>query len=210
MNLEPEAFNELLQHMGQDVSWRRSYACPCVSPRSGAPAEDCPACDGKGKVWDEGVDTRIGVAGRDVQQAWVTFGKYEQGDQVVIVGSDSPAYAIGPFDRVLALNRTEPFSANFTRGVNERIRFPVDSIERVMYLDADRDLVDVPIPVIDADGGVLWGEGGGPPPAVTYSMTGRRKAEFFVFGDLPFDRPHHAGALLPRRVVLRRFDLFSR
>lgn len=211
MILSSAEFNAHLRHMGQDVLWRRAYACPCVNPRSGAAVLDCPHCFGKGRLWDAPEDSRIGVSGRDVQRTWATFGQYEAGDEVVIIGSDQAAYAIGPYDRIVSLNRTEPFSVNLTRGVNETVQFAVASVDRVMhFVDGSlATLIEDDLPTVDGDGVVNWG-GGGPPAATTYSITGRRMAEFFVFRDMPFDRPHHAGEPLPRRVVLRRFDLFNR
>ncbi len=211
MILSAAEFNEHLRHMGQDVAWRRAFACPCINPRSGAADTKCPQCNGKGRIWSDAVASRIGVSGKDVQRSWATFGLHEAGDEVVVVGSDQPAYAIGPYDRVLALNRTEPFSINLVRGVNEVLRFPVADIDRVLYFAGGdlTTLLDAQLPIIGDDGSVDWGAAG-PPQGVSYSITGRRRAEFFVFREMPFDRPHHAGQPLPRRVVLRRFDLFSR
>lgn len=211
MILSSAEFNAHLRHMGQDVLWRRSFACPCINPRSGSPDLKCLHCLGKGRIWAEPVDARLGVSGRDVQRSWATFGQYEAGDEVVIIGSDQAAYDIGPYDRVVSLNRTEPFSVNLTRGVNETIRFAVAVVDLVAYF-VDGVLtaaVEADLPTVDGDGVVNWGSGG-PPPSTTYSITGRRMAEFFVFREMPFDRPHHAGEPLPRRVVLRRFDLFNR
>ena len=221
MILDPSAFNTFLEGMGQDVAWRRSHACPCLNPASGAAALRCVHCGGKGRLWEAPVDARFGTAGQDVQKTWANFGMYESGDQVVIVPSDSPAYGIGPFDRVLSKNRTEPFSMNLTRGVNESIQFPVESIEKVLFLEGE-DLLEAPIPRVLRSGALDWGRDGPPltpadpvPPGVpplqtTYSVTGRRFSEWYVFQNSTFDRPHHAGRSLPRRVVLRRFDLYSR
>ena len=33
--------------------------------------------------------------------------------------------------------------------------------------------------------------------------------EYYCFQEIPIDRPEHSGAALPRRVALRRFDLFG-
>ena len=43
-----------------------------------------------------------------------------------------------------------------------------------------------------------------------YSMTGRRLPEYICYHDFPQDRAHHSGARLPRKVVLRKFDLLGR
>jgi len=41
-------------------------------------------------------------------------------------------------------------------------------------------------------------------------LTGRRRQEYFVYAEMPFDRPIHYGLTLPRRVVIRRFDLYGK
>lgn len=206
--LNPGAFNRFIAGIGQDVEWRRAYACPCVNPNSGAANPRCPLCHGKGRTWGDGVACRLAMSGRDGQRQWAQLGQVEMGDTVVILPSDSPAYGMGLFDRVLMLNRTEPFSLNIVRGVNELLRFAVVSLERAFYIEGNV-AVDLPLPAITPAGKLEWGAVA-PPAGVTYSITGRKRAEYFVFEDLTFDRPHHAGQPLPRRVVMRRFDLFGR
>lgn len=205
MNLDPGDLNALLDEMGQDVQWRRAHACPCVNPSSGQAKSSCGHCRGKGRLWQHPVTARTGVAGGTVQTKWFNFGAYATGDIVVSVPSDSPLYAIGPHDRVLFLNRTEPFSQNVVKGVNERMNFAVVDLEKVLYLDG-ANLVDAPLPLIMPDGSLDW-SGVELPDGVTFSITGRRRAEYFCLPDTPWDRPHHAGATLPRKVVLRRFDM---
>jgi len=207
VNFEPSEFNAFLNNIGQDVMWRRARACPCVNPNSGQAAFTCPHCDGKGRIWMAEVAARTGVAGGSVQKQWVNFGMYAEGDIVVSVPSDSPMYAIGPFDRVLFLNRTEPFSQNIVKGVNEVIRFAVVELETVLYIDGD-NVVDAPLPLIMSDGTLDW-SGVELPDGVTFSITGRRRAEYYAFPSTAWDRPHHAGAALPRKVVLRRFDMYA-
>jgi hypothetical protein len=207
VNFEPSEFNTLLNDMGQDVRWRRASACPCVSPSSGQPDPYCDHCAGKGRLWQGEVGARTGVAGGNVQKQWLNFGQYASGDIVVSVPEDSPLYDIGPFDRVLFLNRTEPFSQNVVKGVNERINFPVVELEKVLYLQGGQ-LVDAALPMINPDGSLDW-SGVEVPDGVTFAITGRRRAEYFCLPDTPWDRPHHAGARLPRKVVLRRFDMLA-
>ncbi len=48
-----------------------------------------------------------------------------------------------------------------------------------------------------------------PPPGATVSISGRRHPEYFCYLTLALDRPHHSGEPLPRRVLLRRYDLFG-
>ena len=123
----------------------------------------------------------------------------------------SPLYKLGPFDRLLARQRTEPFSLNVVRGVNDALRIPAESISRVFWVDGQSQARECDAPAIGAGGELSWPAGAvAPPVGVTYSITGRAFQEFFVYLDLPADRPMHHGAPLPRRVVLRRFDLLGR
>lgn len=201
-------FDGFLAAVGQDVVWRRAYACPCVNPTSGHARVGCKHCKGKGRLWQPGLDARTGVSGREAQQQWVQFGQPSLGDVVVTVPSDSPLYEIGPSDRVLFKNKTEPFSLNIVKGVNERINFSIVSLEKVLYIDGNDAMVDAPLPVVQSNGVLNW-SGVEIPDGVTFSLAGRRNPEYFCMKDTPFDRPHQGGAKLPRRVVLRRFELYA-
>jgi hypothetical protein len=59
-------------------------------------------------------------------------------------------------------------------------------------------------------GNLSWPNGGGPPIGVTYSLTGTKFDEYFIFLNLPSDRNEHEGARLPKKVTLRKWDLFGR
>lgn len=123
------------------------------------------------------------------------------------IPSNSPLYGLGEFDRVVAMNRSEPFSLNMTRG-SEVMRPLVLEVERVFWLDESLGIQEGAIPEV-VDGAIVWGSNA-PPEGKVYSITGRRREEFFVYRDIPVDRPLHHGVKLPRRVVLRRFDLYGR
>lgn len=209
MQLSPDAFNDLLSGLGQQFAWRKAFACPCISPQSGQPKPNCKHCQGKGRYWDATAVTGMsGVVGREQAKRQAVFGQWDAGDLMLSIPSDSPLYAMGPCDRVAALNRTEPFSINLMHGINTAIRFAVTAIDSVTWLDSNDELVNGEIPDISGSGELVWGSS--PPPAkTTFALTGRRIPEYFCYQDLPLDRPHHAGAALPRRVQLRRFDLFG-
>lgn len=209
MKLSPAAFNQFLAHIGQRFLWRRAYDCPCINPHSGAARHDCPHCAGKGQVWDEPIEGVAGAAGYRVQREWAQFGVWESGDLVVTIPSNSPLYAMGQFDRVTMLNGTEPFSLTFTRGHNDVLQFPVERIDRVFWYDDDDSLVDGGIPTVAADGTLHW-DSDEPPAGKRYSISGTKRTEFYCWGEFPSNRNMHSGEPLPRRVVLRRFDLFSR
>lgn len=69
-------------------------------------------------------------------------------------------------------------------------------------------ILECAIQSVAPDGTITWTT---PPPVGSlYTLIARRPVEYFLFKDLPQDRAHHGGLALPRRVALRRFDLFDR
>lgn len=235
MEFIPGELDAMLNGFAQDFAWRRGYACPCVNPHSGSPRPDCPHCHGVGRTWGDAVTGSVAVGSQAALKKMAAFGFWDAGDILCSLPSDSPVYEVGVFDRLLCLNRTEPFSVNVQPGVNDRLlRLPLVSVERVFWYGADGRRVDACRPVIvpedvlrsPAGDPVLSDVGepqvaaahldfeasgcSGPPAGVAYSVTGRRRVEYFVYLEIPVDRPLHHGARLPRRVVARRFDLYGR
>lgn len=209
MFLNPAAFNSHLQHMGQKFVWRKAFRCPCVNEFSGAADPGCPNCSGKSWFWDGPVDAVAGVASQQTQLRWAQFGLWQDGDIVVSIPESSAMYDMGQFDRALLLNSTDTFSLPLTRGgPTERITDPVEKVTRVFWLNAQKEVVDGALPVVDANGVPTWAEGG-PPIGTTYTITGKRYNEYFCWGPYPSNRMEHQGARLPKRVVLRKFDLFD-
>lgn len=209
MRLSPTAFNRHLNGLGQSFDWRRGYACPCVNPNSGQAKANCKQCAGKGRLWGDAVTGTAGVVSQSRLRNYATFGVWDADDMMLSIPSDSPLYAMGQYDRVEAKNRTEPFSINFIRGLNDKIHFDVVSLERCFRLDAQENIVELPLPTINPDGSFSWASGA-PPAQAQFSLTGRRRPEYYCYLELPTDRPMQQGSPLPRKVVLRRFDLFGR
>lgn len=209
MQLNPGAFNRFLDGIGQDFNWRKSYSCPCMMPHSGAPDMKCGLCHGRGRIWDPAIKGRSGIAGQKIQREWANYGWYESGDVVLSIPSNSPLYAIGEIDRLIMLNSSEPFSITMTMGVDDVFKFPVVSVDRVFWKSDNNTLVNGSIPTVNSAGVISWGAVA-PEPGTQFSATGRKRPEFFCFKEFPQDRAHHAGLDLPRRVVLRRFDLFGK
>lgn len=205
IGLDPERFNRLIGDLGVNAVWRRGYACPCVDVNTGAPSACCPHCRGIGRVWVGGVQAVVGKASSKSLKDWMAFGRYDDGDAVFTIGSDSPAYAAGPYDRLQMVDMSEPFSLNLTRGVNDFVNFPIISIERVLGIEGGV-MREYGFPDVNQTGDLEWPTGG-PPNMATYSLTGRRFVEYFVSKEQPLDRPFHQGRALPRKVVVKRFDL---
>lgn len=212
MRLNPAAFDRHLNHIGQQVQWRRSYACACVNPTSGAPDPKHRLCNGKGRLWDSAIDTVVGVARQETLAEWQASGLYESGDMVLSIPQSSPLYDAGQFDRILLKNGTDVFSQPMVRGgPTERLLFTVKSFSRCFWLDPITRLpIEGALPVVDEDGNLSWPGLGEPPPGATYSLTGEKYSEYFIFGSFPSDRNEHQGARLPKRLIARKWDLLSR
>lgn len=209
MKLSPLNFNRFLGAMGQGVLWMRAIDCPCRSPHSGGANPSCPACHGTGQVWDAPVPGGVALTGQKIQRAWANFGLWEKGDVIVSLPSDSPLYAMGEYDRVRFTDSSEPFSRVLVRGRETLNMVAVASLERAVVLHAGV-LEDIPVPVLTEAGALDWPDLDGPAPGTTYTLAGRAFPEYFCYGDFPQDRAHHHGEPLPRKVVLRKFDLFGR
>lgn len=213
MRFNPAAFDSFLGNIGQAVAWRRSYSCACVSPDSGNPDPKHALCSGKGRLWEPPVETVTGIASQQVQQQWMASGQYENGDMVLSVPQASPLWDAGAFDRILALNSTTVFSQPLKRGApSERLLFQPAKLTRCFWLHPqDRNvIVEGNLPEVDASGNLSWSGGGEPPPGTSYSLTGEKNDEYFIFQDLASDRNQHQGMRLPRRVVARKWDLMNR
>ena len=212
MRFNPKRFDRHLKNIGQQVAWRRAFACACVNPASGAPDPKHTLCGGKGRFWADPVDTVVGIAKQVVTPEMAALGIWDSGDMVMTVPQESPMWAeAGKFDRVVLRNSTDVFSQPLTRGgVNEKLIFPVASVSRCFWLHpTTRMPVDGALPVI-VNGVPTWPNGGEPPPGVTYSLTGQKFDEYFILDSLPSDRNEHSGMQLPKRISLRKFDLFGR
>lgn len=213
MRLSPKRFNRFLANIGQQVLWREAYACVCVNPASGAPDPTCKLCRKLGRIWvDEAQQTVCGASSQKVQAKWAAMGMWESGDLVVTVPENSPMWNAGQFDRVTMLNATDRFSLPLKRGAqNDNLAFyRVKSIERVWWKHPQTGApVAGGIPAVAADGTLAWSERE-PPMGVTYSVTGWKFVEYFVWGDMPSSRNEHSGERLPKRIVLRKWDLLGR
>jgi len=213
MRLNPAAFNVFLRNIGQELEWRRSYACACINPQSGQADPKHALCVGKGRIWDAGISTIAGVASQKVQAQWMQSGMFENGDMVLSIPEDSPIYNAGQFDRIVMRNSTDVFSLPMTHGApTERVLFPVKDITRVFWLHpTTRLIVEGGIPAVSDTGHLTWAGGIGEPPAgMVYSLNGNKYDEYFIFQDYLSDRGEHQGARLPKRVVARKWDLFGR
>lgn len=213
VRFNPTAFNRHLRNIGQRLEWRRAFACACVNPDSGAADPKHQACAGKGWLWAKPVATVCGVSQQKISPELIAAGLFENGDLTLTIPADSPMWSgAGRFDRVRLLNATSVFSQPLKRGhVSERLLFAVQSITRCFWLNpATREIVDGGIPLVSDDGTLSWPNGGEPLPGTPYSLTGTKYEEYFVLDNLPSNRNEHSGMALPKRLQLRKWDMFGR
>lgn len=214
MQFSRQAFNTHIGNMGQDVLWMRSWACPCLNPASGSPKPSCPICVGRGRLWDAPVEMVMGIASQKTQIKWAQMGMWEHGDMVVVIPENCPAWDEGgQFDRIVTKNGKDGFSNVLVRGSQtERIRMPINSITRCFWIDPANParIIEGGIPAWDESGRLSWPDGGEPPLGQQYSISGDRFSEYFMLDGFPDDRNQHRGMRLPKRVVLRKWDLYGR
>lgn len=130
---------------------------------------------------------------------------------VLSIPENSALYEIAQFDRITIETSTDAFSIALIRGaVNERVPGAIKSIDRVFWFNQAGDIVEGSVPTVASNGVPSWPNGGAPPAGVSYSVSGWRYAEYYCFGPFSSDRMKHAGMRLPKRMVMRGFDLFGR
>ncbi|MFT8945948.1 MAG: hypothetical protein ABF876_05125 [Acetobacter aceti] len=208
-------FNALLSAsngngLGQNIAWESSDLCPCRSP-AGTTDPNCPQCRGLGHIWAAPVAAWSGMASMRISREWGNMGEWESGDIVMTIPSDSPFWETGEYDRVTLIQSSEPFSRVLVAGKTDRLAFMPLSIRRVFWLSCDEsEIIEGGIPTVNNDGSLVWPDGDAVPAAgQRYTVSGRRHPIYFMFRDFPQDRAHASGLALPRRVVLRKFDLLG-
>lgn len=211
MRLNAARFDRHLANLGQRFTYRCSYMCSCINPNSGQATPGCPICAGKGHFWDDAIPAMAASANQKAQMAWASTGLYKDGDIVLTVPQNSPIWDAGQFDRLTMLDGSQRFSQALRRGdPTERLLFTPKAFERVFWISpTTKALVDGGLPVADAKGNLSWTEKA-PPPGTTYTLTGTRLQEYFLFQELPRNRNMHSGVRLPKMVVVREMDLFKR
>jgi hypothetical protein len=215
MPFSPQAFNQFLGQygqIGQEYAWYQSDACPCKDPFSGAALPDCPVCAGKGVVYAEPITGVAALAGQRAQKDWAMFGQYEQGDLVLTIPQSATIYGMGQWDRVTALNTQQVFSQVLVAGSPlEKLWTSVLRLTRVFWLAADgKTIIDGDLPTLNPDGTLTWGTGVTPEPGQQYTIRGVKMLDYYCWGMYPTNRNFQQGLQLPRKVILRDWDLWSR
>lgn len=210
MRFSPARFNAVLTgDLSQEFAWRRSYACPCITAESGAAKFNCPLCHKKGRIWDAEVVCRAGMTSQTPAKSMAQFGVWEAGDATFTIPAVSPMYAVRQYDRIRAVNATQPFSMSMFHDGNDVLLGTVVSIDRVFWLADDGvTIVEGGIPTVDPTGVLTW-TAGEPPGGKAYSISGVKYLEYFCY--LPQPTTRNTGVSgLPIKLLGRLFDLFGR
>jgi hypothetical protein len=163
-------------------------------------------------VWDDGIQTTVGICTQKTQERWSKMGFYETGDMVITIPENSPMWAAaGQYDRVLTLSGLDGFSEVLFHGApTEKLRMPIHLIYRVFWKDpVTKQIVEGGIPSFDNAGNLRW-VSGEPPLGLPYSVTGDRYSEYYMFDMFPSDRNEQGGMRLPKNSVLRKWDVMAR
>jgi hypothetical protein len=217
MPFSPGAFNQFLGQngqIGQQYAWYQSDACPCRDPFSGAATPDCPLCLGKGVIYPaDPVNGVAALAGQRAQKDWYQFGQSEAGDLVLTIPHEATIYGMGQWDRVTAMNTQQVFSQVLIAGSPlEKLWTSVISLTKVFWLSPDGTaIIAGDLPTLNPDGSINWSASAAAPEAGTqYTITGTKKLDYYCWGMYPTNRNFQQGLQLPRKVILRDWDLFSR
>ena len=207
--LNEAVFNEFLGDIGATVTWRKASECPCRNSRNGGADPDCPVCEGMRYVWDAGVVTKIGVQALQTQRKFAAFGEWEKGDMLATIPSDSPAYAVGEYDRFVIEKAELRLSSILTKGLNDRLKYAtIKSLDRVWSIQgtvavdyyAGKDFAL-------SGNAIVWSPSATLPDGTQYTVRYFAVPEYFVYLTLPQDRMQ-SDLDLPKKVPLRLMELF--
>lgn len=213
MFLSPPRFNRQLAEMGQAMLWQRAHLCPCREAHSGSARPDCPVCAGRGTFWTEPVPSRAGVVGARARRQFDAFGQWQDGDVLISIPADTPLWGAGENDRVVFADGHQTFQAHMTNDGSARLREPVIRLDRCYWLGPNGlGVVECSLPRLDRTTGALdWADlTTAPDPGGQFVVIGAKRPEFFFWREVPISRSHFNGLPLPKRAVLKKFDLFGR
>lgn len=204
-------FNGFLKNLGQQATWERASICPDRSHRTGGTNPKCVVCQGRGHLWSAPQDVTVGFTSMQTVREFGTLSQWEQGDGIVTIGSDSPAYGAGDFDRLTLTNAIVRVCHVLTRGSNDKLkyRFPVAILE-VWAIVASAKVVLVKDTDFTLSGNTITWITNTVQLEQNYTVLYTARPEYFVYRDWLQDRPHQRGLALPRKVHVRLMELMNR
>lgn len=203
---------------GRPFRWESGRKCPCYVERLRSPKEDCPLCEGLGRVYTlkenpEGGPFFGAILSIMGDRKYAKFGEWLAGDSVLTFAN---ALKIGDRDRITLLDGEYSESELLIRGTRDKLAdvgaFEVTECgdeERTYQVGLDFNLVD---------GEIAW-VGQQPAEGVTYSVRYLARYAYVVWLQIPQDRTHVptvasdgslADEVMPRKVALRRWVDFVR
>lgn len=212
MRLSPSVFNNQLAEMGQKMRWRRAALCPCRDAYSGGANPDCPVCTGIGTFWGAAIPAWAGVVGAKARRAFSDFGRWEDGDVLISVPSNSPLWSMAENDRVALSDSSEPFETRLIRSPNLTLHFDVETIDRCFWLGPQGTaVIECDLPYVAKTGVLTWHIGANAPDqGAQFTLRGRKRPDYFLWKEIPVARGHFMGLPLPRKAVLRQFSLWNK
>lgn len=209
MQLSEELFNTFLGNIGVRVAWSRASECPCRTTRTGGTNVDCPVCEGLRYIWEEAIPTTIGLQGLKLDRQFGAMAEWQKGDAIATIPSDSPAYVCGEYDRFIVTDAENRFNVVLTKGKDRLKHNGVKAIERVFSVIGGTVQEYQEWDHYERNGrDLIWYDSAGMPMGTQYSIRYVASPEYFVYRDLPQDRPQFS-LNLPRKVTVRLMDLFS-
>lgn len=76
------AIRKLVDDMGLNVLWEKSYLCPCRNPVTGAPDTSCPICKGRGIAYLPAVKVKVAIQSQDRGVSNTDLGLYDSGTAI--------------------------------------------------------------------------------------------------------------------------------
>lgn len=206
-----QGFNAHLVNLGQAASWERASLCPNRSSRTGGADQTCTVCSGTGYLWSSPVDVTVGITSMQTQREYGQLSEWERGDVIATIGSDSPAYGAGEYDRLTLKQAIVRVCQVLTRGTNDKLKyqFPVSVVE-TWAIVANAKVVLVKDTDFSLSGNTITWLTGVVQAGQNYIITYTARPEYFVYRDWLQDRPHQGGLALPRKVQCRLMDLMNR
>lgn len=113
-DLRPEIFDNAVNQKGYRVIWEQALFCPCITPESGQPAYECPACYGKGYMYIRPQQIRALVTSINGRKDQHRIGLDEVGGAYLTPPS---SHNVGFRDRFTFIDFTAKFSQIVTRGL---------------------------------------------------------------------------------------------
>jgi hypothetical protein len=212
MRLSPQLLDQHLNLKAQPMAWRRASLCPCRDPHTGGADSDCPNCNGIGTFWAAPRAALAPTTAARAARNFADFGRWEDGDVMLSVPGDSPLWGAGENDRVTLLKGEMPFQVKLAHDSLSRLNFSVARLDRCFWLSPNTRLpIEASLPRVDAQTGVVaWTDlTDAPDPGAQFTLIGVKRPEYFLYRDLPVSRSHFDGLRLPKRMLLRRFDLWA-